>query len=93
MGKSRTPRYRIELKMGGKFNVSFIYDARERGTPTEESAKKYRDGMNNSMKEGGTNYHITERQGFYKPYTDAKIVNQNTQEVVAEYKAPMFEEI
>ena len=93
MGKSTTPTFRIELKMNGNFNTSFVFDTKEHGRPTIGNAEKYRNGMNNSLKEGGTNYHITERQGFYKPYTDARIINQKTKEIVIEFKAPMFEVI
>lgn len=91
MGKTTTPKYRIELTYVDfitrkKAVASFAYMVGEQGPATEVGAKKYRDGMNASLKTH--NAHLADGQS---PYSNATIVRQSDGVVVAEYKAPMFE--
>jgi hypothetical protein len=55
--------------------------------PKKGDAEKHRNEFNNSLKKGGANDHLGEKYRV----SDVKIVNQKTNEIVDEYKAPMFE--
>ena len=93
MGKSSTPKYRIELRSNDPKRKwdSYAYLVKNYGKPTEANAKRFRNDMNASFQGGGTNYHITEGLGYVLHYSDAQIVEQKTGRVVAKYKAPVFE--
>lgn len=91
MGRTHTPKYRIELTFVDfiarkKSVASFAYMVDEHGPATEVGAKKYRDGMNDSLKTH--NAHLANGQS---PYSNATIVRQSDGEVVAQYVAPAFE--
>lgn len=90
MGKTTTPKFRIELQTPAGFD-KFAYMVKESGAATVENAKKFRDGMNASFKKGGSNYHITEQSGVITHYCNARIINQSTGQIVVACKAPMFE--
>ena len=91
MGRITTPKYRIELScihFGNKRKEwhSFSFS----GKPTENSAKNFRDLMNESMKAGGTNEHLNKLMSLYGR---ARVIEQKTNLCVAEYNPPMFEVI
>ena len=93
MGKSITPKFRIEMSCIHFLNQRreihrYGYSVAQDGVPSADNAKKFRDGMNRSFQVGGTNEHLN---GTQSPYSNARIINQKTGECVAEYIAPMFE--
>ena len=71
-GKSTTPKYRVETNLG-----NFSWDG---GTANAANLQKYINALNASLEPGGANAHL----GNKKKYTKAKLVNQKTNEVVAE---------
>lgn len=91
MGKTRTPKYRIELKFMGKWDHYPWKSAW--GKPTETVVKAVRDALNESFKAGGLNEHVSKNKGVLVSYSDSRAIEQATGEVVAEYQAPMFEVI
>lgn len=91
MGKIHTPKYRIELTC-----INFVKNCKETHSygfiglkPTDQLAKKFRDEMNNSIR-NGANTHLKTKQS---EYSNAYIIEQKTGEIIAEYIAPMFEVI
>jgi len=93
MGRTLTPKYRIELTYVDYLNKrisvqSFAYSVKEHGKPNTDNAKKFRDGMNESLNLGGTNEHLRIGQS---DYSKATIIEQSTSNVVAEFNPPMFE--
>lgn len=95
MGRSTKPKYRIELTCISFTNKRkethfFAYMVKEHGKPTIENAKTFRNGMNSSMKTGGSNEHL---KGTISDYSNAYIIEQGTGDTVAEYIAPMFETV
>lgn len=90
MGKSITPKYRIEEFKIGFWTVSGCMAWRkEYGKPTVENLRKFRDGYNNTMKPGGANAHLSSRDHFGA----LRIVRQSDNEVIAFYNPPLFEVI
>lgn len=92
--KTKTPKYRIELScidfnLQRKIWASFAYSVKDSGAPNEANAKKYRDGMNDSILRGA-NTHLINVQSLY---SNVRIINQFTGEQVCAYTAPMFEVI
>ena len=89
MGKITTPKYRIEMSC-----VSFTNKRKEWhsygfiGRPSDAAAKSFRDGMNASMQNGGTNEHLANLQS---PYGTARIINQKSGDLVALFVPPAFE--
>lgn len=91
MGKTITPKYRIELSFVSftarrKEIARFAFMVKEHGAPTVENAKKWRDSMNKSFETH--NSHLSKTQSLF---SNATIIRQSDGAVVAEYKAPMFE--
>ena len=90
MGRSSTPKYRIEMQCIHFVNKrkevhSFAYNGKK---PSEESAKEFRDKMNKSMDKGESNEHL---KGIQSAYSKTTIVNQKTGEIAAIFNPPMFE--
>jgi len=82
MGRSTTPKYRLEMKIKG------IWQSQAwEGKPTNLRLAQYRDGYNQSLKKGGANEHL----GTNYWATDARIVRQSTNEIVVNFTAPSFE--
>lgn len=89
MGKTTTPKYRIELTC-----ISFINRCREVHTypfigikPTERGAKQFRDDINLSIEEG-VNKHL---KGTQSKYSNATVIEQKSGRIAAQYIAPKFE--
>ena len=55
--------------------------------PTETDVKRYRDAVNQSII-NGCNQHLNALQSLYG---NARLTDQRTNELVVNYKAPMFE--
>lgn len=87
MGRSITPKYRVEAKeQNGK-----AWAASWRGRATEKRLAEYVAGTNESMKPGGVNEHVSRAVGFIPVIREARIIEQRTGEIVAHYKAPLFQ--
>lgn len=83
MGKSVTPKYRVEYKdQEGKHISDWM--VKEKGKPTEENLDKWLMDLNKSFLTGGVNEHISESLGFVPAALSAKIVEQRTGDVKAE---------
>lgn len=107
MGKSTTPKYRIEMTEQRLVNGqprhvpvdSMIWHSRKingtaskgYGLPTDTNLEKWIYAYAKSLELGGVNEHISKSEGAIPYPTSAKIVNQFTGEVVAEWKAGMFQ--
>jgi len=91
MGRVTTPKYRAEFRTNAKtYLTPACWNCRTMGRPTAENAEKYRQRLNASFQPGGVNgprypgdviVHVNR----------VLIVNQFTNQVVAEANAPMFE--
>lgn len=75
MGRSYTPKYRIEFDN----STPFSWDSKSYGRPTIVNLRKFRDSMNDSFLPGGANEHI---KGW--KVMGCKVVNQFTGETVCE---------
>jgi hypothetical protein len=92
MGKSYTPKYRIETvewRPGvGAYKGTFAWDGKRDGKPSAAAASKWRESMNKSFEAGGVNAHLAGTR-----IGSIKIVEQATGSKVAEFNPPMFEVI
>ena len=77
MGKSYTPKYRLETPGF----THMCWNSKQDGRPTIENLRKYRDQMEKSFLPGGVNEHLGIRK-----MGPCRIVNQFTRETVAELK-------
>jgi hypothetical protein len=92
MGKSITPTYRIEIQdQCHRHERNAIKMAWNAGQATDANLKTYVLAYARSHERGGTNAHISAMLG-YIPYPHAaRVVRQRTGEVVATWKAGMFQ--
>lgn len=93
MGKTITPKYRVEISYISFTEKriktdSFAWDIKRHGKPTNENAKKFRDAMNESLNKGGSNENLRDNQS---DYCNTEIKDQKTGEVIAEFIPPLFE--
>jgi len=96
MGKSTTPKYRVEYfdNTSGKILPhTQAWDCKSYGRPSLENLEKWRKSMNQSFKPGGVNYHISESAKILIHITKASIVRQKDNVVVTYVKMPLFEAI
>jgi len=87
MGRSVTPKYRMEVKT----NVGYFTPSIWRGRATEQRLEVAVHAENKSFLPGGVNAHVANNLGAVPYIYKAKIINQMTGEVVAEYNAPAFQ--
>lgn len=90
MGRSFTPKYRIESMewapgVGG-YTGSYAWDGKRHGAPSIEAASKWREAMNKSFEAGGTNAHLAGTR-----IGSVKLVRQSDAKLMAEYTPPMFQ--
>jgi hypothetical protein len=85
MGMSKTPKYRLEIS-----DDAGIHTQVWEGIATMNTLTKYLEAYINSLKLGGCNQHITRDLGFIPVPRYAKIIEQKTQKIKVEWKAPMF---
>ncbi len=106
MGKSVTPKYRVEYRTNHGFKHSsnppiqaMCWDVVSRtnvtghGKPTVENLQIWRDKFNESFLPEGVNGHLSTSAGFIVRIHWCRIVNQFTREVMCEFTAPAFEVI
>lgn len=87
MGRTVTAKYRME--MPGATAMSWFN--KEKGKPTAANLEKYIHAYAKSLEPGGANEHVSEHFG-YIPYPRwARIVEQSSGAVVAEWKAGTFQ--
>jgi hypothetical protein len=102
MGKSITPNYRVEYKTNGLnpidrlwkqmiWNVSSGPNRTGYGSPTVKNLEIWRKKYNASFEKCGVNFHVSESAGYVLRIFNCRIVNQRTENVVAEFKAPSFD--
>jgi len=82
MGRSRTTKYRIEMD-----GSHFCWHGRANDKALEKYVFDYAD----SLKLGGVNEHISKSLGYIPFPHKARIVDQSTGEVKAEWEAGMFQ--
>lgn len=90
MGRSYTPTYRVEYRDQKGWHIE-AWIAKDRGRPTKDNIKRWRDAMHESFKPGGVNEQVTELYGFLPHISKARIIHQREAAIVAEFTAPMFE--
>lgn len=90
MGRSVTPTFVVNYRdqTGAHWAV---WNTKLNGKPTPENLERWRVGMNDSMKIGGVNEHVSRTLGFLPHISKATIHNQKSGCDVATVKAPLFE--
>lgn len=84
MGKTRTPKYRIEMRMSEGWSMVCEYNKK----PNYSSLKAYIDEFHESMNKGNCNEHLREKTILM--VNNAKVIEQKTDKVLCEYIAPLF---
>jgi len=92
MGRTTTPTFRVEmttvrLRDGQRFGFQLGWE-KQYGRPTGEALARFVKDFDQATAPGGVNAHLGQEQT-----TQAKVVRQATQEVVAEFVRPMFEAV
>lgn len=64
MGRSFTPKYKLEIKTPGIFVSPMGWTVKENGQPTPENLDKYMEKYLASLQPGGTNAHLAEHYGL-----------------------------
>lgn len=93
MGRSFTPKYRIEFKDNLSPRSGWMAWETHYGKPTQANLEKWRKAMNASFQKDGCNFHVSQSSGILVHYSSAKIVRQSDGQIMAETKMPMFEAI
>ena len=94
MGRSTTPTYVVRyVDQQGVHQV--IWNTKQAGRPTKANLETWRKKMNESMKLGGCNEHISKALGFMPHVCHAVIINQKLgdRKSVVSVIAPLFEVI
>jgi hypothetical protein len=87
MGRIITPKYRVEAQD----NQGAWQHSVWRGRVSVKALEQWRDGMNQSFQRGGVNEHVSNGLGFVLHYSNCRIVDQRNSNIVAAFRAPMFE--
>ena len=85
MGKSITPTYRLEFNDGKPQMQAW------KGRATDQALERWIYSYAKSLELGGVNQHISLSLGHIPYLYSARIVRQATGEVVATWKAGMFQ--
>jgi hypothetical protein len=95
--KNTTPKYRLEFNPIPKPDRKSFYgfspmawEVKSKGKPTEANIEKYVRAFVDSQKIGGCNEHLSRSAGFIQVPNRARIIRQADNQVVAEWRAPMF---
>lgn len=101
MGKSYTPKYRVEyrdnsdrLRPRNALPVEpgkLQWPSKHFGKPTDAKAESFRQDLNQSFLPGAVNGHISESLGVVVHITRLWIIEQATGHKVAQAVAPAFE--
>jgi hypothetical protein len=93
VGKSYTSKYALEMD-GSTSSCWWVNKVpnspfKGNGKPTAENLRKYMEAHLASLKEGGSNYHLTKALGDRAVPKWARLVlNDGSREVIAEWKLP-----
>lgn len=85
MGRSYTPTYRLEFHDGSPQVQAW------RGKATAGALEQWVFSYSKSLELGGVNQHISQKLGHIPYPNKARIVRQATGEVVAKWKAGLFQ--
>ena len=92
MGKVYTPTFRAEVRDNtSQAWFHSAWNVKDHGRPTDKNAERYRRSLNESLKIGGVNEHISKAAGFLVHTSAVRVIRQATGQVVASAKAPLFE--
>jgi hypothetical protein len=86
MGRSTTPKYRLETWVNAGRHTPSAWE----GRPTEAALRDRVCSLNESFMPGGVNGHVSQAAGEIVQVWMARIVRQSDDRVVAEWKAPPF---
>ena len=89
MGKSYTPKYRVENQTRSGWQTFSAWNSKGAGKPTIENLIKFREMYHASLKAGGCNDHI----GISGMIGNVRIIHQATGAEIVSFKAPLFEAI
>jgi hypothetical protein len=87
MGKTITPKYRLEMKCQGLHCTPSAW----KGRVSEQALEKYIFDYADSLKLKGVNQHISLDLGFIPFPAYAQIVRQKDNQIVATWKAGLFQ--
>jgi len=87
MGKTYTPKHRIEFKLNDGMTMGVAF----KGRVTERTVASFVANMNHSFKPGNCNGHLSNKILLY--VNSAKVIEQKSGNIVASYVAPMFQVI
>ena len=86
MGRSYTPKFRIEYVSVGCGITKACWDGKFYGKPTVASLTKHAVGLNDSFKPGGVNEHVSKSFPGAR-VTSARVVRQADGEVIVTWSA------
>ena len=84
MGRTITPTYRLEME---EQRLGSTSPAAWKGRPTDANLERYV----LAYVDGGVNVHLSESLGYMPIPHAARVVRQSTGQVVASWKAAMFQ--
>lgn len=93
MGRSTTPKHRIEFRDSSRKTQAVAWNTKWYGRANQNNLDQWVARYNGELELGGINDHISKALGFVPYITSAKIVNQKTDQTVAEYQMAMFQTI
>lgn len=104
MGRSYTPRYVVQIvetspppgnrnfwHTPASWNVKSRTNVAGYGNPTDKNLEKFISKYGDSLKPGGINQHLSLSHGYIPYPSSAFIKDQTTGEIVATWKAAMFQ--
>lgn len=90
-GTSVTPTFRLEITDGsGGYTSPMEWDTAAYGRPSEQALEQWVMRYAESLEPGGANAHVSQSLGFVPYPTSAKVIRQETGDVVAQWSAPPF---
>ncbi len=90
MGKSYTPKYRVEYRdQAGHYHMAWHH--KRDGVANADNLEKWRKTYNRSFQHDGTNAHIAQARGTIPHISRAELILQKTGAIVAQVTMPMFE--
>lgn len=84
MGRSSTPKYRIEFAGGSHFVTAAAWPGEYLGKPSKTKLAQYMAKHEESLREGGANAHLN--TVGYVPPTSARVIRQSDDALIAEFK-------
>ena len=92
MSRSYTPKYRVVLTENtGKHTQSWT--CKDHGRATDNNLERFVSRQNQSYLRDGVNAHLSKMYGYAPYISRAELINQFTGQVVATFKAAMFQVI